>query len=361
MGSDLWYYIFPIIVLIVGFLGYKKPSIGKILLYVLLFFSMFRGDNVGNDTKGYMDSSRIEYKNSRISGGIDYEYAVDNIGQETEYGDALLNSIVYRLNLSGRVIIFSYSLLTFIFLFAALKRLKINVALALVFYVFNTHYFFSLSAARQMAAVSIFLYGVTFLFCNDKRKFLFFFFTILATMFHTSAIFYIWIFLLRYVKCSRKLLIIISSAAVLVTVFFSFNILDLVYNTFDLEYVSNYMGRFDESERGIKGRIFDVLRFAFILYALIARTKTNNADTYDVVYCLAIVLMALFTHSNILISRITFYITPFMCLFWSKIIIENRCLKNVTFVALLALYLFLAEYEMGIWSSALRSGYYLMF
>ncbi len=361
MGSDLWYYVFPLVVTTIGFLGYKNSTTGKLLLFLLLFFSMFRGDNVGNDTKGYMDSSRIEYKNSRISGGIDYEYALDNIGQETEYGDALLNSFVYRFNLSGRVIIFVYSLLTFLFLYAALKRLKINVALALVFYVMNTHYFFSLSAARQMAAVSIFLYGLTFIFCDDKRKYLFLLFTVLAAMFHTSAIFFIWVFFLRYIRCKRKLLIIISSFAVAVTVFLSFNILDIVYNVFDLDYISSYMGKFDESERAIKGRIFDVLRFSFIVYALIARTKEKDADLYDLLYCIAIVLMALFTHSNILVARVTFYITPFMCLYWAKIIVENRCLKKTPFVALMVMYLFLAEYEMGIWSSALRSGYYLMF
>ena len=360
-GSELWYMVFPVIILGIALLHYRKPKTGLLLLFILLFFSMFRGDHVGNDTLNYLDENQISYSAANLNNGIDADNLIENFGNKIEFGAVLLNYIVYNMDLPPRLIVFTYSLLTILFLYFALKKLKVNTSLGLAFYVLAGLYFFSLSAARQMAAVSIFIYGFTFVFREDNKRFLFFPFIIIAASFHISALFYIWLYLLRSINLKRSFLLVVMTIICLFMILSSINIMDYVYRLFDLEYVARYMGEFDDSERSLLGRVFDLIRFGFLVYVYSIRKNGEKCDIYDTTFALAVVLMALFGHSSMLVARITYYITIVICMYIPKVMVEQRLLNNKQYMSFFIIFVITTINGMRGWADLLTSGYYLMF
>ena len=143
-GSVLWYYLFPLVITFITLYGYRKKKTSILVLLLLLFFSMFRGDNVGNDTMRYMDgdyiTTRAEDLSSFNSNLASFDLGED-IGRNLELGSLLLNYVVYKTNSSTRVILYVYALITMLFLFFSLKRLGINIAIGMMFYVLLTLYF----------------------------------------------------------------------------------------------------------------------------------------------------------------------------------------------------------------------------
>jgi hypothetical protein len=360
-GSEIWYVIFPIILSGIAFLSYKKKKGGLFFLFILLFFSMFRGDNVGNDTKNYLNDNTIYLRSLNLEKSISVtDLSEGNLSEELELGTSFLNSLVYNFGLPSRTIIFVYSILTLLFLYYTLKKLKVNIVLGLLLYVLLSHYYFSFTAARQMAAVSIFLYGLTFLFDNSKKKFLFFLYAILASSIHSSCLFFIWVYFLRYVKISRSLMTIIMIVVCLFMVVSSINVMDYVYRLFRIEYIQRYMGFFDESERSLLGRVIDLINFG-ILIVIFCLRNNKESDLYDTIFFVAVLLMAIFGHSSVLVARITYYITVFVCVYVAKIIIERDLFQRSDFSFLFFFYWFFCIYGMRTWADALTSGYYLMF
>ncbi len=360
-GSELWYMVFPIIVLGIALLHYRKPKTGLLLLFILLFFSMFRGDHVGNDTLNYLDENQISYSAANLNDGIGADNLIDNFGKKIEFGAILLNYIVYNFDLPPRLIIFTYSIIAIVFLFLALKRLRINTSLGLLFFVLLSHYFLSFNFARQYCAIGLFIFGVTYLFRDDKSKCLFFIYTLLAAFFHISALFFSWMYLLRYVKVSRSLLLVLMSIVCLFTIFSSYNIMDYIYRLFNIEYVTRYMGEFDDSDRSLLGRLNDCIVYGFMLFLFYIRKGNRLCDLYDILFALSIVLMALMGHSSWLVSRITFYSTAFCCFYIPKVVLEKKALANNHFLVFFSIYCVVIVYGFRTMADAMTSGYYLMF
>lgn len=355
--SELWFLYFPfwVIVFSIGF--YKKPKFAFVLLLVLLFFSMYRGDEVGNDTLNYLSDRRMS---GRLNG---FNYVdTGNFGSNLELGDMLIYYIVDRFRLPFRYIIYAYSLITMIFLFSAFKRLKVNAALGMMFYVMTCLYFFSFSAARQMAAVSIFLFGVSFLFYDDKKKYFFFVAVVAASLFHASAFFFIWAYFLKYLKVNRNTLFLIAVLFCAFAVLFSYDITSFLYNNINIDYITRYQGEYDNTGgRSIIGRIFDLTKYTFFLY-MFRMTKTEvKADLYDILYIAAIIFMALFSHASILIGRVTYYLTVFMCVYLAKQSVTYNLPKNSNVYVPFIGYTLICLFELSSWYKGLNSGYYLMF
>lgn len=378
-GSNAFYYVFPAVLSLITLMGYKKKSTGYIILLILLFFSMFRGDHVGNDTLNYMSDSSIQYRGGSLEFEVSSDYISSNFGSNTEFLDILLHRLVYRLNLSPRVIIYFYSLITLILLYFALKRFKVNTSIGLLVYVLIGLYYFSLTAARQMTAVSIVLWGMQYMIKNGKNHNLklhvkqpplqkyqnlinFSGSILIASMIHASAIFYIVIYPLKYIRINRKIISFCLISLSLICVLLSFNIMNIIFRLFDMEYVARYMGLFDEGGRGFMGRLFDLIRFAIYIYLFIYCTKRKNTNTYDMLYATAIILLALFVQSNGLLARITYYLTVFICIYIPYSLLKNGKMYYNDKFTLLIFYLIICIYGAGSWAiSSLTSGYYLMF
>lgn len=361
-GSALWYFAFPVVITLLALTGYRQKWMGKFILILFLFFSMFRGDHVGNDTMNYMNESSIQYKATGIDTEDTFDNLVDNFGSRTELLTIFLNQVVYNLDLPPRTIIYTYSLITMIFLFLALRRFRVNTSLGLMFYLLSGLYYFSLTAARQMAAVSIVLFAYTFLLEKDKKRYLFFLYILIAAGFHASSIINVLVFFLHYLKINRNVLLALMVGVCTVCVLFAFNVMDVVYRFFNIEYVSRYMGMYDEASRSLKGRIFDVLTYLFVIYSFYVASKEKKSNLHDSIYSVAVMLKAMFTQNSTLVARVTYGVTVFMPVYMAKTVVERKLLKNRTAIVLLLLYIVLSIYGIGTYAnSSLTSGYYLIF
>lgn len=363
-GSDLFYYLFPLIVIAISLIGYRKRNTGKILLVLLLFFSMFRGDNVGNDTKTYMDKNWIAAKASIWDNNDEIDDIIEGgIGRQVELFYAGLNWIVRNYDLPPRIIIYTLSIIQLLFLYLSIKRLKVNMSLGLLFYVLLGLYFFSLSAARQMAAVSVFVYGATFLFDGGLKKQLFFFYIFLAASIHASAFFFIWLYLIRFINVNKQALMAIMVMACFVMIFTSFNVMDIIYRFVNVDYITDYKGDFDATVRNsFVSRIADFVRSSFLIYLFWLQKKYHNkCDIYDLLFGIAIILWAVFSHTSGLLGRITNYVVVFICIYEAKVIIEQKLFDIYRFKLIFTVYLLVCILSMRQWAGALRSGYYLMF
>lgn len=361
-GSDLFYYIFPIVISIIALTGYKKPKNGFFIMLILLFFSMFRGDYVGNDTMNYMDAKRIQYRGGNLQVDFSRDFIGENFGSSTEFIDIFLNRLIYNLELPPRLIIWVYSLITICFLYASLKKFKVNTSIALLFYVLTGMYFKSYNFARQMAALSIFLYGLSCINSEDiKSKLKFVCGTFISGLIHASAFFFLPTCFIGMVKIRKNVCVILVSLVCLFCILFTFNIMDILYRI-DLEYIARYIGVYEDNGRSIKGRIFDIPIYSFYVYVLYCGIKGVKTNLWDNLFAIAVILSALFNQVDGMMARIIFYITIIMSVYFSKVLINEKYIKEKNMRILFFFYLVFTFYGLGKWAvSSLTSGYYMTF
>jgi hypothetical protein len=82
---------------------------------------------------------------------------------------------------------------------------------------------------------------------------------------------------------------------------------------------------------------------------------------HDLLFGIAVILMALFSHTDGMLSRIIEYVTVFIAIYIAKVIIDQKLFTNRNFLPILYLYMLVWFIGMRTWPEALRSGYYLMF
>ena len=129
-----------------------------------------------------------------------------------------------------------------------------------------------------------------------------------------------------------------------------------------MEYISRYLGLFEEGGRSLMGRLYDIPRFMFFILIFNKGVKTDKTESIDNYYAVALILMAIFIQTNGLLARITYYLTVFMSVYISKVMINNRCLRKGILFYLFLIYIVLSIYGTGGYGvSSLTSGYYLMF
>lgn len=338
---------------------------------------MFRGDHVGFDTLNYMSPSRIQYRGGNLDFELTTDYIVSNFGNATEFIDIILNRIVFNFNLTPRIIIYTYSIISIGALFIALIKFKVNVSIGLLMYVLLGFYYNSFNTARQLAAVSVFLFALYYIVQEKKSTneisnfFKFILYVLIASMIHASAIFYVILYPTRFIKLKRNFVNWTIIIVTFICVLMSFNIMNLVYGLFNFEYVTRYLGLYDDGSRSLMGRIYDVLCFVFYIYIFIYRTNIKDTNHSDIIYGLALILNAIFSQTSGIISRIIFYITIFICIYVPYSLLKNsKSLKNYRRINVITygnkFYLFLtfivlSSYNIGTMGHSLSSGYYLIF
>jgi len=378
MGSNLWYYAFPVVFIIIALLGYKKPRTGLILMLILLFFSMFRGDHVGNDTNNYMDLGRIQYRGGHLD--ISIVGFIANIGTNIEFVDILINRLVYTLSLPPRLIIYIYSFITFLFMNVGMKRYYTNRSICLILYVLLCLYFFSLSAARQMAAVSVLFYAMSFLITRSKRDSIrFLIWNIVAACIHASSLFFLPLFFLKYLRFpSRRLSIIVMITFMLIFVVLSVNILPIVQNYLKIDYFLSTIYEYENGfGRSAMGKIFDLLKYSFLLFVFIQRSNveqsrvfdttilpkkriTNNrfVDIWDTLFLVSFCFAVICSPMPGLISRTSYFLLAYICAYVGK----YYNFKKKANIILFLFWSIIMCYDIGgFGASALTSGYYMNF
>ena len=132
----------------------------------------------------------------------------------------------------------------------------------------------------------------------------------------------------------------------------------IVYGISNVQYISRYAGQFDSTEKHILGSIIGLLSFVFYFSWLQNNNKKYKTDFYEDLYLIGLLSMALFSSHSILLIRVTYYVTIFICVFLSKEL-EKQPYKRLD--GLLWMFLILRIYMAKDWLPMLESDYYLMF
>ncbi len=347
-------------------LSEKRKKIGHnflILLALLLpcLLAALRAYSVGTDVQTYVKplfdysssaSSYSEYLNSSwYSSGWKL-----NLASDIEIGFRLLVYFISKIGGSMQLLLFIIHAIIIIPVYKGLKIINKdnNIWLGmLVFYLM--FYNISLNAMRQFMSISLIFLGICLIIENKNKKWQFFLLLILATLFHTSAILgiiiYIFYLLLnnktekkyKWLKIGKhniplqKIYTYFLVIAVIIVVFFP-NIISYFLELFHLENYNNY----------IVGDVHFVLstlyiRIPIIILLVIFRKKllVNIPNAYFYIYMFTIdFILAQFSSVSVYSQRIGYIFALFNTILLPSItkVIENkRTKKFITLILILYL------------------------
>ncbi|QWU15125.1 EpsG family protein [Paenibacillus sophorae] len=167
-------------------------------IFVLLSFtqlfiiSAFRGVNIGVDTKTYISY----FYNIRF---IDFTN-LKNIPLEKGY--VLLNYFLHFFSHSGMILLIVVSFITIGLIMAFIYKHSQIIWLSVYLFITLMYFYSSMNIMRQYLAISILLFGITYV---RKQKFIPFLVTvILASLFHFTSIVFIIVYLFPRIKFNYK-------------------------------------------------------------------------------------------------------------------------------------------------------------
>lgn len=315
----LWYFLFPLLVFILATTYRQYKWCGPLVTFLMLFFSMFRGNTVGTDTITYMEN----YENFVRLFLTDPTYVESG---KTEILMYALYTLIWMNNLSPRLIIWFFSIVTFFFLYWGCRRHKVNVPMFMLFYILMTFYLLSLNIARQMMVISICFYASSFLQEGRlMKKMLFFIFVAFASLFHTSAVVCLVLYPLAFIKLNGKKIgkvvyiftilgFFLPWTKIILTIISFIPMLSIYSDLYGLE-----SGEYGVSGVSVVGIIYKIV-FVTLCYNIYKKKVSGDkTDLYDNLFLFALFIMGLFATSGSLATyRIKFYYTIFICLYLSQ-------------------------------------------
>lgn len=227
----------------------SRIGIGEILCLLLLCsMSAFKASTVGNDTHEYL--RLFEMGDYALTADTRYELGYLHFSQTIWkiFHDPQVLFIVYSL-------IFYFSLGRFLWKYSSMPWLSI-----LIFFSY-TLFGFSMSALRQSLAIAILFFG--FDFALKKKYILFFVSIIVASLFHSSAIFFALCPFILKLKPSKKTIYLFICSTLVISLLFG-NILNTIFGYLP------YYGHYQEGayfEGGVRlASILQLLLAVFFLY-----------------------------------------------------------------------------------------------
>ena len=251
-----------IITAIVAVINKDNRRYGYLIWGLLFFFSMFRGIYVGRDTLNAMTAlQEIDFLNMEIK--LNHSRSLE-----------LLNNFIYICIQKGapsRLIIYFYSIFTFIPLLLASNRYKINLSILMFFYLTCGPYIYSFNIARQFAALSILTLGISYIHEDDvKQSFKFFPLCLLAASIHFSCIIFVVLYFLRYLKINKNVAITVMVVSLLISLFNLYGLSSLIQMVNIGSYQTSYEDYIYEEEThtfgGVIVNIVQTLLFSYFVY-----------------------------------------------------------------------------------------------
>lgn len=169
-----------------------KKLILVIMVFILASLNYFRDYSIGTDTWNY-----VQYFD--ILDDVSYG-DVSNVSSSyrIEYVFLFISKVLIDIFPNYHYVFFIYSLFVYYLILSAFLKLKLNIILLAVslFSIFPI-YFYTFNILRQVVALSLVIYSLTFLFKN--RNLSFFSTIVFASLFHfPSLICFIFYFLFNY-------------------------------------------------------------------------------------------------------------------------------------------------------------------
>lgn len=274
----VFYFLF-IVLLLSSILFNRSRGWGFFLVFLMGFICTFRGINVGSDTINY-------YLNN-----FEDSFSIIDSSRQFEFSFQFLSQYITYSGINPRWCLYVLSIITYIFLYLAAIRfnrlLGANVVIIVFLYLIMGYYGMTFNISRQMAAMSILLYGYTFLLQDGKKQLLFFVFLFLASSFHLSSLLYIFVYFIKYLdlqKINFKIIAISSLAILFVTQLFKGPLLGFVMSKFEfLALYAKYMDQTEEATVSIVGFVFkfvQLLMCLFVYYRLLNCTNRYFLNIY---------------------------------------------------------------------------------
>ena len=327
------------ILLFVKFISKRGAFLGSVLLFFLFVISAFRGPTVGDDTINYF------YNNLREV-GFDTG-STDSYSFEITY--QFLAASIREVGLPSNTILFFLSFITFFFIYLSAKKTRVRLTELCFFFYSTLLFFLSLNIARQMAAVAIVLYALTFLMDKNKRwNLLFFPFILFASSIHISSIVCLLFYLIKFVPAfnlwNRKVIIFCSFIILFVVVMVNRNrIIDTIlpYMTlWELYNRDNMMG-LRASDTTLASFIVSFGRMIINVYILLWLNKTKQKEVQHIFF-LAIVSSIVFTVLIGNLLRMQYYVQIIYLIVYSWFFSYERILKSPSTRVVFLIFIFIS-------------------
>ncbi|MFD1031919.1 EpsG family protein [Metaplanococcus flavidus] len=271
--------------------------------------------------------------------GTDYSmyYGFYLRGDYARFFDYFIILIFDFARSQGNFLIFTFIVtgLFLIFNLWAIRRISYNFFVSFTIFILSFYFFFIYNGMRQAVAISLIFMAIYYIQKKELKvrdMLRYFFFMILASLFHFSAIYLLPLFVLRFLRINR-LMVIISFFLTALSYFtpFTKDIYTSLLMNFDF-YVEKYEGQpnafFSVNKEKTWVEFMPIfIQFIFLYYSLtLAKIKTVS-NHFIINYYLAFLI--LYSGSGIeAIDRLQFYFYPSIILFYDYLIYAVNAKKK---------------------------------
>lgn len=283
----------------------------SITFLILFLLVAFRTENIGNDTKTYLNffNKTCAVKWSLLEGDSHFEK-----------GYIILNILISYISSNSRFFMIFMSLIFNFVVFYFIKKNSKNYLLSVLIYICMLHFYNSMTMMRQFCAIIVLLSA--FKFVKEKSVVWYIISVVLASLFHSTA----WLGLLIYVayncRYTNKRAIIILIIAIICTMFV----------TPLMDVIAEWVGRnnfYNERQDGqsLANMLYAIVYFVMYIFSIYEITKSKNHNTnknYFNLYCIlgAVAINLIGLKMNVL-SRAALYFDIFIIIILPNVIEEN--------------------------------------
>lgn len=337
MHTMALYIICDIISLIFLYLGIKQKKKKKIYIFLstipLLLLIILRSPNVGKDY------SSVANAYTRISNDIITNSDIRWFGYPLIYFCKLLAA--FNLNYYGFYAIIG--ILTILFLYKAILNNSKYPYLSLFLFICFCLLYQAMNQSRQILALCIIMYAYKYIL--DKKLIKYILLILLASIFHNTALIFIPMYFLRYLKFDWKTIVIYTLVTILVIVSFSkFDFL-LSYTKYSIYFDTIYNVSYTESS------IFNtIVRLVLLITCLFFKNKLLDDKNTTLLYhfitictILQIVSLKFYFFGRLTTYFYVFYIYLIPIIFKNilkKLNINIRGIVYFCFIVIMCLYNF---------------------
>ena len=324
---------------------YKETRWGLIASFILIFlFLAFRYD-FGNDYMGYLEG----FNKVNSYGEIDY------FGKYYNYEIGWLVLIRLFQNLGFFTMVGFLALLNCIIYYRFIKK-YVEVKyywLAVFIYVFDPQFMLiQASAMRQSLAIGIFLFSIDYVYKKDLIRFALC--IGIASLFHSSALILLPVYLLGYINLKVNKFWGIAIFGIFISLFLYPTIFATYVNTVVMGYFEKY--EFYQGPAGTIGTGLGVLYLSGMFLLVLFHDKFQR-DQNALLFKIAMISFMFIPLSLVvvLISRVGMYFTPSIIVAYPRILKTiNSGFKTIFIISffLMTFYVFFTFFNSELWKTS---------
>jgi len=274
-----------------------------LFLVLILFFYGWRNIYFGSDFEGYVVSYKEIMNNNDL---LDFYFKFYE--PLSYYSVDLFTKLHIPYNWYYGVL----ALISYYFILKSSNNFAYLLPLIIYFTFTGSYFFFSHSAVRQSISIAIFLYSIQFIYMHNFKKY--FFWILIATGFHFSAIVLLPIYFFEKIKYNRTIAFIVF---IIVSIpFIEYLLYDVVFKFINFitnnllsiyeHYINTHRIDISDAHYGIGMFIYDISRLWLIFMSKKVIKLQPQLKIYFILAILDIILIKLFWNIE-LIARISQY------------------------------------------------------